>query len=119
MNIRDILYCEDDRCIRDAVASTLRDNFASYGLILADDIESATRKVPSIEQLALVITDGNLQLDDTGWDLAEQLRKNGYTGPVVYLGAANIPEDKRGLFNSILTKPVDPNELVATLKKYI
>ena len=114
-----ILYCEDDRTLRDLLASTLRTNFSSYEVILADDIGSALDKIPHVERLSVVLTDGNLREDDTGWDLTEQLKQRGYTGPIVYLGAAKIPEDKRGLFNDVLIKPVDPDRLVATLEKYL
>ncbi len=30
-----------------------------------------------------------------------------------------MPEDKRGLFSDILIKPVDPDRLIGTLRKYI
>lgn len=119
VEMKDILYCEDERVVRDEVVSTLQHSFSSYRIISSSDIRSALERITSVGQLGVVLTDGNLFGDDTGWDLAEQLRQRGYTGLIVYLGGAKIPEDKRELFSDILIKPADADRVVKTLEKYL
>jgi DNA-binding NtrC family response regulator len=116
---RNILYCEDDRSVRVAVAKRLRRIFPNHVIKTAIDIQDALKESEPLQQLELVVTDGNLWYEDSGWDLAKQLRERGYAGPIVYYGGAEIPEEERRYFNDFIGKLADPERVTETLKKYI
>lgn len=116
--MKNILYCEDDRLVRDSVVAFIKAHFSNINFLVATDIASVFDKNVRIDQLDVVMTDGILGYPDYGWDIAEKLRERGYNGPIVYVGGADIPADKIGYFSDVVGKS-NTDKLLETLRKYL
>ena len=112
-----VLYCEDNQGVREAIAENLEMRWPQARIITADTLFSALDRAKENKNLELVITDGDLP-DGKGWDLASQLRGQGYSGPIIYLGGTNIPDDKEDLFSDICQKG-EHESFIATVRKYL
>jgi CheY-like chemotaxis protein len=117
-----ILYVEDDEFISYGAKSDLRKGFPKYKIIIAETSQSIDRLFKnnscSLEELAMVCTDGHIGGMKTGWDVLEELRKKGYTGPAIYTGSSKLPKEKRDLYSEIGVPKIG-DELINAIKRYI
>ncbi len=124
--VKNILYCEDNPKTASRVSRAIRAAFIMQNpnIILAESLAKAMQSTAQ-KSLDLVITDGNLLGRDNGWDLADELRARGYTGPIIYAGGrkTDIPEGRERVFNDLLQKPFyeqkDVDPLIEAVRKYI
>lgn len=97
-----ILYFEDEPGICEEAEFELNDEFPNLRTITCFGgvgcVENVLKQAGGIERIAIVSTDGNLKELVQGWEVVEELRAKGYTGPAVYTGASNLPKDKEHLY---------------------
>ena len=99
-----LLYCEDDKSANQIMTEMLQESFPTHNIISTSNLNEALKKVkPHLADLRVVVTDGEIinplkRKIDYGWNLAEMLVGLGYTGPIVYFGNTDIPNDKKLLF---------------------
>ncbi len=102
-----IVYVEPYALIRDCAHELLEDKFPNYRIQTAigydDDNSELIQESGGISNIALLFTTDKL-IRQTGWELVEQLRKEGYTGPAVYLGIEPLPEEYSKLFQETRLK---------------
>lgn len=112
-----ILFCEDDYYYSQAGYMGLSDKFPDYTVISSYSGEQSIKRIAShLNDLELVLTDGQLAGKMTGWDLAKELRNKGYEGPIVYTGLTALPDDiDENLFTGHSPKKLEtPKELRET-----
>ena len=113
-----ILTIDDDPDIRAALRVVLESEGFSVGE--AANGEEGLKAVERIKPDAIIV-DLMMENVDSGSAVAQQLKKNGYKGPVYMLSSAgdtvryNIDARDLGLAG-IFQKPINPATLVATLK---
>lgn len=89
-----VLFCEDDPTYNKPGCEGISEKFPEYEVISTYSGEDSIDRVAScLDDLKLVLTDGQLAGDMKGWDLARELRKMGYKGPIVYIGISAVPDD--------------------------
>ncbi len=117
----DILVVDDDRMLNRVICDFVR--FEGYTVRSALDGSSALQQVAS-QLPTLVLLD--LMLPDTdGFNVCETLKQNNHTRdvPVIMLTAlTDAASRQRGLqcgAADYVTKPFDPDALMATVKRYI
>lgn len=118
---KSILVVDDHDGIRKAMGILLSDEFPKYKIILASNVEDAIKKAkPELKNIELICTDGELGSSelDSGWHLAEQLRKKGYKKRIIYIAMTPLPDKYSQLFDEILPKG-DPEQVINILKKYL
>ena len=118
-NAPDILVVDDERSVREGLASALAQ--AGYTSRVCDGIESARRELQK-EQPACVLLDIRLK-DGDGLVFLEELRRSLPSVPVVMATAygdsdRTIAAMKHGAFNYV-TKPFDLDALLATLARAV
>ena len=74
--VKNILYCEDDRLVRDSVIGLLKIIFLDTHFITSSDIESTFNRLSKIDHLDIAMIDGVLGYPDYGWNLAKKLRES-------------------------------------------
>ena len=101
-----VLFCEDNPICNKYGCKGISEKFPEHEVISTCAGENSLERVAScIDDLKLVLTDGQLAGDMKGWDLARKLRAMGYKGPIVYIGLSPVPEDiKPDLFNGFSSK---------------
>ena len=106
MIMKCVLMCEDNSFRNEHGCEGIREKFPEYEVVSTYSGEDSIDQVASrLEDLKLVLTDGQLAGDMKGWDLAKELRTLGYKGPIVYIGASVIPGNvEEGLFTASYLK---------------
>lgn len=113
-----LLVVEDDPALRQSLASTLREE--GFAVDAAADGEEGLEAARNAAYDCILLDVMMPKLD--GWEVLEALRP-GCTSPVLMLTARDaIPDRIRGLnqgADDYLTKPFDPDELVARIRALI
>ena len=113
MNHHSILLAEDDTCLRDALAETLR--LEGYDVLLAEDGSSALEKLAE-DRVSAVVTDYQMQPMD-GYELLRQLREKSPDLPVLLMTAyGTIPDAVRAMQEGATDYLVKPFESAALLE---
>jgi CheY-like chemotaxis protein len=101
------LYIEDNpndaRLVQRYIETTTHD------LTIVQTFEAASELVPSSHTFDLILVDILIDNKRTGYELAQTLRKEGYTRPIVAVTALTSKQDQAACaqagFAAILTKP--------------
>jgi two-component system, OmpR family, response regulator len=110
---RQVLVVDDEPSIADAVSTALSD--AGYRPLTAGSGAGARAVLNDAPAIALVVLDVMLP-GQSGFEIADQFRRDGINIPVLFLTARDSIDDKvRGLRagDDYLTKPFDVAELIA------
>jgi two-component system, OmpR family, response regulator len=110
---RQVLVVDDEPSIADAVSTALSD--AGYRPLTAGSGREARAALNDTPAISLVVLDVMLP-GQSGFEIADQFRRDGIDIPVLFLTARDSIDDKvRGLRagDDYLTKPFDVAELVA------
>jgi DNA-binding response OmpR family regulator len=110
-----ILLCDDDEDLLTLAEYYLQR--AGYGLLLARDGEEAVDKTLAYGP-DLVLMDINIPRL-RGSDAAAQLRKSGFSGPIVALTASDIRRLDNEDFTDSLRKPIQMPRLLAEIQSHI
>jgi len=118
-NKKTVLVIDDDPDIIDSLEVILgRGGFAvAKAMSGQEGIDVAMKKKPD-----LILCDMMMERIDAGSKVAEELRKKHVGVPIFLLSsigdatASNIEIDKLG-FNGMFQKPVNPEQLISTIKK--
>lgn len=114
-----ILTIDDDPDVRAALRVVLTASGFSVGE--ASNAEEGFKVAQRVQPDGIVV-DLMMENVDSGSELTRKLRESGYEGPIYMLSSAgdtvryNIDSRDLGL-TGIFQKPIDPEILVATLKK--
>lgn len=112
-----ILFVEDSGMLR-RLARRVLSPYCSM-VIDAEDGKDALNKIVA-EDFDLVVTD-IMMPNCNGYELTRQLRKNGFTKPIIGLTAATVGEEANLLIqcgaNAVLAKPFTLDAICAELKK--
>jgi CheY-like chemotaxis protein len=116
-----ILVIDDDPDILDSIKAILTAN--GFDVVTAmsgkEGIEAVSKSKPD-----LILCDMMMERIDAGTKVAQELKKDNPNLPIYLLSsigtatATNIEIDKLG-FNGVFQKPVNPDNLVATIKKVL
>ena len=114
-----ILIIDDDPDILDSIKVILESGgFTAITAINGQEgVDTAIEKKPD-----LILCDMMMERIDAGAKVAEELKKRNVTSPIFLLSsigdatASNIEIDKLG-FNGVFQKPVNPEQLITTIKK--
>ncbi len=116
-----ILVIDDDPDILDSIKAILKAN--GFDVVTAmsgkEGIEAVSKSKPD-----LILCDMMMERIDAGTKVAQELKKDNPNLPIYLLSsigtatATNIEIDKLG-FNGVFQKPVNPDNLVATIKKVL
>jgi DNA-binding response OmpR family regulator len=111
-----VMFVEDETDIREALSSAIEDEFAK--LILARDGEDGVKKFKKFKP-DIVITDISMPIMD-GLEMTKAIKEISKETPVIILSAFS---EKERLLKAIdvgvdkyLIKPIDPDELMDTLR---
>jgi len=119
MSEKKILVIDDDPDILDSISAILSSE--GYNVITATDGKEGVAAFKS-EKPDLVLCDMMMERVDAGSKVAEMIRKEDNSTPVYLLSsignatASNISVSDLG-FSGVLQKPVDPDTLIAQVKK--
>lgn len=119
MSDKKILIIDDDPDILESVSAILSSK--GFNVITALDGKEGFEKFKS-EKPALVLCDMMMERVDSGSKVAELIRKEDKQIPLYLLSsignatASNISVSELG-FSGVLQKPVDPDTLIADIKK--
>lgn len=114
-----VLVVEDDEVIRQLI--TLNLELEGFEVATAIDGQDALEKISEIDPLVVTLDVMMPRLD--GWETAARLRANPATAHVRLLllsARAQQSDVRRGAaigVDAYLTKPFDPSELVATVRR--
>ncbi len=118
-NKKIILVIDDDPDILDSIKAILSAN--GFDVVTAmsgkEGVDAVTSRKPD-----LILCDMMMERIDAGTKVAQEIKKSNPSIPIYLLSsigtatATNIEIDKLG-FNGVLQKPVNPDNLVATIKK--
>ncbi|HOO72172.1 MAG TPA: response regulator [Spirochaetota bacterium] len=121
MSDKIVLIIDDDPDILDSVGAVLSAN--GYGVQKAlsgqEGVESFTKSKPD-----LILCDMMMESVDQGTKVAQEIRKKDMKVPIYLLSsigsatAMNVELDQLG-FNGVFQKPIDPDSLIAAVKKAI
>jgi two-component system, OmpR family, response regulator len=112
---RQVLVVDDEPSIADAVSTALSD--AGYRPLTAGSGAEARAALNGALAISLVVLDVMLP-GQSGFEIADQFRRDGINIPVLFLTARDSIDDKiRGLRagDDYLTKPFDVAELIARI----
>ena len=117
MNNKLILIVEDEEDILELLEYTLqKEGYETIGFLT---IDNNVRKVLDEEQIDLILMDRNLPGIE-GTTFINEIKKQGYSNPVIYVTAKDNDEDIIEGFDShaddYITKPFNLKELVARVK---
>ncbi len=120
MNDKLILIVEDEEDILELLEYSLqKEGFETIGFL---SVNEKLEKVLDEETIDLIIMDRNLPGID-GTSFINDIKKKGYTTPVIYLTAKDKDEDILEGFESFaddyITKPFNVKEIVARIKAVI
>ncbi len=114
-----ILVIDDDIDIIDSIKIILEKNGFDVATAMSghDGVDTAIEKKPD-----LILCDMMMERIDSGTKVAEDLLKKGVTAPIYLLSsigdatASNIDIESLG-FHGFFQKPVNPEQLVSSIKK--
>src|SRR3989344_886176 len=116
-----ILYAEDNQSIRNLAERKIARELPAYSFVTMDKSGDVASRINdgsvSIDNLAIVCTDGQLLESSFGWDVVEELRKRGYSGPALYMGYLELPKDKENLYSGRCDKTGD--DLISKIKGHL
>ena len=117
MNNKLILIVEDEEDILELLEYTLqKEGYETIGFLT---IDNNVRKVLDEEQIDLILMDRNLPGIE-GTTFINEIKKQGYSNPVIYVSAKDDDEDIIEGFDAhaddYITKPFNLKELVARVK---
>lgn len=120
MNNKLILIVEDEEDILELLEYTLqKEGYETIGFL---SIDKNVRKVLDEEQIDLILMDRNLPGIE-GTEFINEIKKQGYSNPVIYVTAKDNDEDIIEGFDShaddYITKPFNLKELCARIKAVI
>lgn len=120
MNNKLILIVEDEEDILELLEYTLqKEGYETIGFL---SIDKNVRKVLDEEQIDLILMDRNLPGIE-GTTFINEIKKQGYSNPVIYVTAKDNDEDIIEGFDShaddYITKPFNLKELCARIKAVI
>ena len=120
MNNKLILIVEDEKDILELLEYTLqKEGYETIGFLT---IDNNVRKVLDEEQIDLILMDRNLPGIE-GTTFINEIKKQGYSNPVIYVTAKDNDEDIIEGFDShaddYITKPFNLKELIARVKAVI
>ncbi len=120
MNNKLILIVEDEEDILELLEYTLqKEGYETIGFL---SIDKNVRKVLDEEQIDLILMDRNLPGIE-GTTFINEIKKQGYSNPVIYVTAKDNEEDIIEGFDShaddYITKPFNLKELCARIKAVI
>jgi two-component system, OmpR family, phosphate regulon response regulator PhoB len=120
MNNKLILIIEDEEDILELLEYTLqKEDYETIGFLT---IDNNVRKVLDEEQIDLILMDRNLPGIE-GTTFINEIKKQGYSNPVIYVTAKdddeNIIEGFESHADDYITKPFNLKELVARVKAVI
>lgn len=120
MNNKLILIVEDEQDILELLEYTLqKEGYETIGFLT---IDKNVRKVLDEEQIDLILMDRNLPGIE-GTTFINEIKKQGYSNPVIYVTAKDDDEDIIEGFDShaddYITKPFNIKELCARIKAVI
>jgi len=115
-----ILIVEDEKDILELLEYTLqKEGYETIGFL---SIDKKLKQVLEEEDISLILMDRNLPGTE-GTSFINQIKKEGYTNPVIYLTAKDKDEDILEGFEShaddYITKPFNLKELIARVKAVI
>jgi CheY-like chemotaxis protein len=118
-NKKVILVIDDDPDILDSIKAILSANGFDVATAMSgkEGIDAVSSSKPD-----LILCDMMMERIDAGTKVAQELKKSNPSIPIYLLSsigtatASNIEIDKLG-FNGVFQKPVNPDNLVATIKK--
>ena len=118
-NKKVILVIDDDPDILDSIKAILSANGFDVATAMSgkEGIYAVSSSKPD-----LILCDMMMERIDAGTKVAQELKKSNPSIPIYLLSsigtatASNIEIDKLG-FNGVFQKPVNPDNLVATIKK--
>lgn len=115
-----ILIVEDEEDILELLEYTLqKEGYDTVGFL---NIDKNVKKLLDEEQIDLILMDRNLPGTE-GTSFIKEIRKDGYTNPVIYVTAKDKDEDIIEGFDShaddYITKPFNIKELCARVKAVI
>ncbi len=108
-----VLVCDDDADMIALVEFYL--HRAGYGLLLASNGEEVVEKALDYRP-DLVLMDVNMP-KQSGVEAARELRKKGYSAPIVALTAGNLSDQDKDSFTAAFRKPVVMQELLGHIKE--
>lgn len=118
-NKKVILVIDDDPDILDSIKAILSAN--GFDVVTAMSGKEGVDAVASSKP-DLILCDMMMERIDAGTKVAQEIKKSNPSIPIYLLSsigtatATNIEIDKLG-FNGVFQKPVNPDNLVATIKK--
>lgn len=124
-NKKYILYFEDDDSFRNIAKRFLEEDLPMYTAIMHEGgargntqvcVDEVLAQIQSLDEIAIVCTDGNLSGFVTGWSVMEELRQRGYNGPAIYTGGNPLPNEKAHLYKKQTSK--FGNDLINAIKQY-
>jgi len=115
-----ILIVEDEEDILELLEYTLqKEGFETIGFL---NVDKTLKKVIEEENISLILMDRNLPGSE-GTTFINDLKKEGYNNPVIYVTAKDKDEDILEGFDShaddYITKPFNVKELIARVKAVI
>ena len=115
-----ILIVEDEEDILELLEYTLqKEGYETIGFL---NIDSNVRKILDEEQIDLILMDRNLPGIE-GTTFINEIKRQGYSNPVIYVTAKDTDEDIIEGFESYaddyITKPFNLKELCARIKALI
>ena len=115
-----ILIVEDEEDILELLEYTLqKEGFETIGFL---NIDKTLKKVLEEEEISLILMDRNLPGSE-GTSFINQIKKEGYNNPVIYVTAKDKDEDILDGFDAhaddYITKPFNLKELTARVKAVI
>jgi len=121
MSGKKILIIDDDPDILESISAILSSE--NFTVVTAMDGKEGFEKFKS-EKPALILCDMMMERVDSGTKVAEMIRKEDKQIPVYLLSsignatATNISVSELG-FSGVLQKPVDPDTLIADIKRVL
>ena len=112
-----VLYVEDSPEESENIQSLFRHKLPKVRLIPALSLDQAINLAqPVLGDLRIVFVDGNLSEVRNespvryGWEVIETLKGMGFDGRSVYTGTTRLPDNKRPLFDEVITKNTPSDE---------
>lgn len=105
-----VLIVEDDRVLRDVIATCLRDH--GWTVLEAGSGEDAVAHAGNEPIIDVVFTDIRLAGTMTGWDVSEHLRHQHARVGVIYTSGSSLASRRRVADSLLFEKPYRPHDIV-------
>lgn len=101
-----ILLIEDERSVSELYKMILTEEFPDFEVLLLDTYEEAMETIlAKLDQIKIGFFDEKIFGSGTGSDLAEEMRKQGFTGPLISISGEEDLKERLVFFNVQLKKP--------------